>query len=271
MSLLATIAAWSLLAFALLLFVFQLGAHEFGYQIGRWRAARRAAQADSVGVVVGGMLALLAFVLALTLSFASNSFSERRARTLAEANAIGTAWLRAQAIGGPRGSEIARLLEQYTHLRIDFVEEDNDPATIDDLNRRTNALQTEIWGHASAIVRERTDPVAASLMAALNDTFDMTTATRFAYTLRLPPQLAWLLFGMALMSMAALGYQVGLRGNPSHVLAALLTLMWTAVIVDILDLATPRIGALRTSAAVYEWTLQGFQGGVPIPPPPGPR
>jgi hypothetical protein len=76
---------------------------------------------------------------------------------------------------------------------------------------------------------------------------------------------------MALMSMAALGYQVGLRGNPSHVLAALLTLMWTAVIVDILDLATPRIGALRTSAAVYEWTLQGFQGGVPIPPPPGPR
>ena len=184
------------------------------------------------------MLALLAFVLALTLSFASNSFSERRARTLAEANAIGTAWLRAQAIGGPRGSEIARLLERYTHLRIDFVEEDNDPATIDDLNRRTNALQTEIWGHATSISRERTDPVVVSLMAALNDTFDMTTAARFAYTLRLPPQLAWLLFGMALMSMAALGYQVGLRGNPSHVLAALLTLMWTAVIVDILDLAT---------------------------------
>jgi hypothetical protein len=48
----------------------------------------------------------------------------------------------------------------------------------------------------------------------------------------------------------------------------LLTLMWTLVIVDILDLATPRVGALRTGAAVYEWTLQGFQGGVPIPPLP---
>ena len=47
--------------------------------------------------------------------------------------------------------------------------------------------------------------------------------------------------------------------------------MWTLVIVDILDLASPRIGALRTSAAVYEWTLQGFQGGVPIPPLPGPK
>ena len=142
-----------------LLFLFQLGAHEIGYQIGRRRAAGRAAPADSVGVVVGGMLGLLAFVLALTLSFANTSFSERRAGTLAEANAIGTAWLRAQAIGGPRGSEIARLLEQYTHLRIDFIQADHDAAELDDLNRRTNALQTQIWGHASAIVRERTDPV----------------------------------------------------------------------------------------------------------------
>ena len=43
-------------------------------------------------------------------------------------------------------------------------------------------------------------------MTALNDTFDMTTASRFAYTLRLPPQLAWLLFGMTLLSMGSLGY-----------------------------------------------------------------
>jgi hypothetical protein len=270
MDLLTAIAAWSLLAFGCLLFLFQLAAHEVGFQIGRRRAAGLTAPAESVGVVVGGMLGLLAFVLALTLSFANSSFSERRAETLAEANAIGTAWLRANAIGHPRGGEIARLLEQYTHLRIDFIRAESGSPEIDDLNRRTNALQTEIWGHASAIVRERTDPVAASLMAALNDTFDMTTATRFAYTLRLPPQLAWLLLGMALISMAALGYQMGLRRSPSHALAALLTLMWTVVIVDILDLATPRIGALRTSTAVYEWTLQGFQGGTPIPPLPNP-
>jgi hypothetical protein len=268
MNLLTAIAAWSVLAFGLLLFLLQLGAHELGYWLGHRRAAQREAQADSVGVVVGGMLALLAFVLALTLSFANNSFSERRAGTLAEANGIGTAWLRANAIGHPRGGEIARLLEQYTHLRIDFIQAENDSAELDSVNRRTNALQTEIWGHASAIVRERQDPVVVSLMAALNDTFDMTTAARFAYGLRLPPQLAWLLFGMTMISMAALGYQVGLRGNPNHAMAAVLTLMWTAVIVVILDLASPRIGSLRTSATVYEWTLQGFQGGVPIPPSP---
>ena len=47
--------------------------------------------------------------------------------------------------------------------------------------------------------------------------------------------------------------------------------MWTTVIVDILDLASPRIGAFRASTAVYDWTLQGFKGGLQIPPLPAPR
>jgi hypothetical protein len=71
--------------------------------------------------VVGGMLSLLAFVLALTLSFANNRFSERVEGTLSEANAIGTAWLRAEAIGHVRGPEIAKLLEEYTRLRRDSL------------------------------------------------------------------------------------------------------------------------------------------------------
>ena len=52
---------------------------------------------------------------------------------------------------------------------------------------------------------------------------------------------------------------------PVRALVLLLTAMWTVVIVDILDLASPRLGSLRTSAAAYEWTLQGFKGGVTIP------
>jgi hypothetical protein len=166
MTLLTAFAAKSLLAFGVLLFVLQLVAHEIGYRVGLWLAARRGAQTDSVGVVVGGMLGLLAFVLALTLSFANSGFSERRAGTLSEANAISTAWLRAEAIGHPRGDEIARLLEQYTHLRIAFIQAADDPAALDELNRRSNTLQTQIWGHVSAIARERPDAVVASLRGA---------------------------------------------------------------------------------------------------------
>ena len=71
---------------------------------------------------------------------------------------------------------------------------------------------------------------------------------------------------MALIAMAGLGYQLGLKGQRSHVLATLLTAVWTAVIVVILDLSAPRLGAIRTSVEVYDWILEDFKGGVPIPP-----
>ena len=68
--------------------------------------------------------------------------------------------------------------------------------------------------------------------------------------------------------MAALGFQLGLTGKQVHIMVAFLSLMWTIVIVAILDLASPRIGAFRAGAAAYEWTLQGFKGGLQILPPP---
>ena len=268
MTLIAAFAAWNVLAFGLLLLVAQVVVHEAGYWLGRRTAARAEAPSEGVGVVVSAMLALLAFVLALTLSFANTRFSERRAGTLTEANAIGTAWLRAEAIGNPRGNEIARLLEQYIQVRIEFVRARNDRASIDEFNQRANALQSKIWGHVAAIVREQPNPISNSLMAAVNDVFDSATAERFAFETRLPPQIFWLLIGMTMLGMGALGYQLGLRGGRLHLLMALLALTWTVVIVVILDLASARIGALRTGAAIYEWTLKGFQGGIAIPPMP---
>ena len=269
MSVLAAIGDWSPVAFGLLLLAAQLLAHETGYRVGRRESTQAEKRGEGVGVVVGGMLALLAFVLALTLSFASTRFGERRQGALAEANAIGTAWLRAEAIGHPRSIEIARLLEDYTQVRADFVRAGRDPALLDKLNQRTNALQTQIWGHLAALVREAPNPVSTSLMAALNDVFDRAAAERFAFDLRLPERISWLLLGLTLLSMAVLGYQLGLRERPARMLIFLLALTWSVVIVDILDLASARLGALRTSAAAYQWTLQGFKGGLAIPPLPG--
>jgi len=259
MLLLAKIAAWSLFAFGAVLFLAQVAAHEEGLWIGRRQARRHGVRTESVGLLVGGVLGLLAFVLALTLSFANERFNDRRGGTLTEANAIGTAWLRAKALGRPQGDDIAALLEEYTKLRIAFVRSEYDPAGLDVISNRTNALQSAIWTHLSTIVREQPNPVSASLMASLNEVFDATTAGRFAFELRLPPEILWLLLGLSLLGMAELGYQVGLRGPRVRVLAAMLAMTWTVVIVVIIDLASARIGNLRTSVSAYEWTLQGFQ------------
>ncbi len=218
--------------------------------------------------MVGGLLGLLAFVLALTLSFANSRFNERRQGTLAEANAIGTAWLRAAAIGQPRGDEIARLLEQYTQVRLDFVRTGDDPDRLAQINQRTNTLQSAIWGHAAAIVREHPGPVATWLASSVNDAFDAGADERFGFALKLPSQVFWLIVGLSILSIGAVGYQLGLKGGAIRLMVLLLTVVWTVVIVDILDLAAGRFGNFRTDPIAYEWALQGFKGGVRISPLP---
>jgi hypothetical protein len=262
MRLLASLAAWSLLAFSLLLFVVQLAAQELGYLLGARHRAHMTGKAEGVGVIVGGMLGLLAFVLALTLSFSNTRFNERRAGSLAEANAINTAWLRAEAIGDPRGAAITDLLVQYTELRIDFIRAGRDPTVLNQLNQSSDAMQKKMWGYMTGIVRATPTPVAAALQGSLNDVFNASTAERFAYAFTMPPQLFWLLIGLVLLSMAALGYQLGLANASTRPLVILLTAMWTIIVVDILDLSAPRIGEFRTSTAVYQWTLQGFKAGA---------
>jgi hypothetical protein len=261
MELVADLAARSLLLFGLLLFTCQIVAYRLGYTLGhRRRAAGRAQGAESVGLVVNSLLALLAFTLALTLSFASSRYSERRAGVLAEAKAIGTAWLRADAIGHPKGSEIANLLKQYGALRRDFVEVPRGSSVIDTINDRAAVLQSQIWERLSSIVRERPDDVSSSLMESLNDAFDASTAERFAIETKMPHQLFWLLVGMIFVSMTAFGYQLGLNGHDLRVLLILLVAVWTTILVVILDLSAPRIGVTRTSTAVYDWMLDSMEG-----------
>ncbi|WP_338150868.1 bestrophin-like domain [Neoroseomonas soli] len=254
-----------------MLFVLQLLSREIGHWLGRRTAVSGAGEPEGVGVIVGGMLGLLAFVLALTLSFSSARFQERRDGTLAEANAIGTAWLRAVAIDHPRSAEVARLLEAYVPVRRDFVQAPLDTGRIAAIQARSDALQGEMWGHVSALVRERPDPVAASLMAAVNDVIDQSAAERLAFVTGMPPTLFWLLIGMTFATMAGLGYQLGLRGMRLRLISLVLITMWTVVMTAILDLGSPRLGSVRTSAAPYDWTMQGFAGGNRIPPLPAAR
>ncbi len=266
MNLLADLATWSLLAFAALLFLAQTAAREVGFVLGRRSAAKAGAGAryEGVGVVVGSILGLLVFVLALTLSASSARYAERRSGALEEANAIGTAWLQATAINDDRSIAIAGLLGEYAAERVAYIHADRGADDIDAAMSRTLELQTEIWGLMSALIQSRVDPATVSLMNALNHVFDMTTAQRFAITQELPPPLIWLLFSFTIVGMVVLGYQLGLIGRPNRILATVMAILWTAVIVQVLDMGSARIGRFRTDDRPYLWTMDGFTA-LPVP------
>ncbi len=100
-------------------------AAEIGFRIGIWLQDRSPDSGDArmTGTVVGGMLGLMAFLLAFSIGIVINQQAERRVMVVEEANAIGTAWLRAGFLDEPDLSSSRALLQEYTQIRLDAAED----------------------------------------------------------------------------------------------------------------------------------------------------
>jgi hypothetical protein len=240
-------------------------AGEIGFRLEGWRTGRRTppeAQRSGISTVTASMFALLAFTLGLTISFAQGRFEARRDLVVREANAIGTAWLRARLIGESEGSAIAGLIEQYGKVRLDYTAIDNEDQ-VPGLLAETERLQAAMWGRATELARRAPTPISASLVAALNEMFDASLAQRFAFTTRVPPSLEWTLIGGSVLAVGAMGYQMGATGSRQSILSVLSLLMWAGALVLIMDFDRARRGTIRVDPAPLVWTIQGFSAGGP--------
>jgi hypothetical protein len=93
--------------------------YEVGYRFGRWWQERTPEEKEGpTGMLVGSLLALMAFLLAITMGMASDRFDARRSVVLSEANSIGTTYLRAGYLPEPASSTSRELLREYVPLRI---------------------------------------------------------------------------------------------------------------------------------------------------------
>jgi hypothetical protein len=72
---------------------------------------------DPVNALQAGLLTLAAFVLGLSFSQASARFDGRRAIVIAEANAIGTAWLRADQLEPAESRRFRQILTDAIYNR----------------------------------------------------------------------------------------------------------------------------------------------------------
>jgi hypothetical protein len=242
-----------------------VGCCEIGFRLGRRHGGkrRRDAEAPNIGTVTAGMLGLLAFTLSLSISMAQGRFDARRMLVVEEANAIGTAWLRAGLVEGPEGPALRRLLETWTQLRLEDTRATLAVTRSAAPDGRSNALQAEIWQHVETLARRAPTPITASIVVALNAVFDQALAQRFAHESRVPAEILLMLLAGSLLAIGALGYQLGIGGYRLPVLSMLLIIMWVGGMLLIVDLNRPREGNIRTDAGPLVWTLEGF--GTPAP------
>ena len=206
-----------------------------------WRTGR------SDGLLVGSILALLAFLLAVTMGMASDRFDTRRGIVLDEANSIGTTYLRAGYLPEPASSQIRELLREYVPLRI-VVTDVKAVDLVADIQRSQEILD-ELWA-ISEQVAETTDQgdLVSLYLDSLNETIDLneTRITAGLYA-RVPETVLLLLVVGSALSLAMVGYSAGLTKRRGLLNAVVLVIALGAVLTIVVDLDRPREGFIQVS------------------------
>ena len=231
-------------AFAL----FSLLCYEIGFRFGRWWQDREPGEQEGpTGLLVGSILGLLAFLLAVTMSMASDRFDTRRGIVLTEANSIGTTYLRAGYLPEPESSEIRELLRQYVPLRIVVT----DVKAVDlaaDIQRSQEILD-ELWTISEQVAKTTEQGDLVSLyLDSLNETIDINESRIIAgLYARVPETVLLLLIGGSALSLGMVGYSAGLTKRRGFLNAFVLILALGAVLTIVVDLDRPREGFIQVS------------------------
>ncbi len=246
------------LAFALLALVL----YEIGFRFGRWWQKRTPEEVEGpTGMLVGSLLALMAFLLAITMGMASDRFDTRRGFVLAEANSVGTTYLRAGYLPEPASSESRGLLVEYVPLRIAT----DDLPTLGANMARSVEIHTALWSIAEELARATPESdVLALYIDSLNETIDMhetrVTAGLFA---RVPETVLVLLIIGSALTLGMVGYSAGLTRRRSPLTAVVMIIVLGAVITLVIDLDRPGGGFITVS----QQPIIDLQGQIGSPPP----
>jgi hypothetical protein len=232
------------------LFVSMIACMELGRRVGSTKQPGDLEDVKKgVSSVEGATFALLGLLIAFTFSGAAARFETHRLLIGQEANAIGTAYLRIDAVPKNAQQELRDLFRRYLDVRIAQYKDatQNDTAA---LAKSESTLQGEIWAKAVAATSlSGAPPSAAMLMLpALNDMIDITT-TRAVATQNHPPRIIFIMLcGLSLLSALLAGYGMPCgRRSRLHVLTFAAVISMTVFV--ILDLEYPRHGLIQINCA----------------------
>jgi hypothetical protein len=219
---------------------------EGGYRLGRfWQDRTPEEKEGPTPMIVGSILALMAFLLAITTAMASDRFDARRALVLAEANAVGTTYLRAGYLPQPASDRVKALLREYVPLRIVT----SDPAEIKKKIARSVEVHGQLWSIAEGLARAAPEShVLGLFIASLNEVIDLHESRVMAGIYgRVPATVLLLLLCGSMLGLAMVGYNAGLTRRRATITHVVLIALLGAVMTLVLDLDRPRDGFLEVS------------------------
>ena len=226
---------------------------EAGYQVGLYHNRRRGVEREApLGAMTGAHLALLAFIMAFSFNMAAGHYDARKTLVLEEANALGTAYLRAALVREQEGQEIMRLLREYTAVRASVVRGE---WAVAEVIEQSEVLQIAMWRILQQLVREgQSGELEALLVKSINELIDLHSKRISAYMRKRIPSVIWGVLSILLIaSMVGMGYFTSLNGKRNPVATTGIAISFSVVMFLIADLDRPASGLVRVDqSAIVE-------------------
>lgn len=200
------------------------------------------------GIVLGAILTLLGLIIGFTFSMATTRYDQRKNLEEEEANAIGTEYVRVDFLPAEDAARVKELLRRYTQLRVEFYDAPYGPE-LDRINAETAKLQDELWTTVAQAAKAQPTPLAALASGGMNDVLNSQGYTQAAWWNRIPISAWFLLFLIAVLSNAMLGY--GATGKWT-VLSFVLPVAIGISFFLIADIDSPRRGVIHVRAVNLE-------------------
>src|ERR1700760_4540953 len=167
---------------------------------------------DDFGVVLNTTLTLLGLLIGFSFSMAISRYEQRKNYEEAEANAIGTEYVRADLLPQAEAQKVRDLLADYTGQRILFYKT-VDRQELSRVNVNTALLQTKLWTTVATVAAKQQTPITALLVSGMNDVLNSQGYTQAAWWNRIPRSAWALMFMIGLCCNLLIGYCIRRTGS----------------------------------------------------------
>jgi hypothetical protein len=191
-------------------------------------------------VVQAATLTLLGLILGFSFSMAVTRYDQRKNYEEAEANAIGTEYVRADLMPAEHAARVRELLKRYLDHRMAFYLA-TDSRSLGQIDDETTKVQAELWSSILSAAKAQPDPILALVVSGMNDVLNSQGYTQAAWWNRIP-MAAWAMTG--LIAVAA-NLMVGYGARRRRVMLLVLPIVVSIASLLIADIDSPRGGIIH--------------------------
>jgi hypothetical protein len=207
-------------------------------------------EGGATGTTISAMLGLLAFLLAFTFGMSASRYDTRRKNIVDEANAIGTALLRADLYPDEERAAFRNDFHQYLEARIHYFEAGQDIVEAEKAKTKADNYGTQLWVRATKLSHQPDRYVATmQMIPALNGMLDISTTRLMAELARVPDTIVSMLFVLSLATAFYLGYSSAAKGRLDWFVAVGFCVLTSVVVYITLDLDRPRRGLIQLTTS----------------------